>query len=165
MVVTRAPQTGFTYLGVLFAIALMGIALGAVGTLWQTEMQREREKELLFIGNEFRNAIKQYYHRSPGVGSYPKELKVLLKDPRLLNNQRHLRRLYTDPMTGKPEWGLIRTPDKGIMGVYSLSQGKPIKKANFSAADKGFDSARSYRDWRFVYTPSNTPATTTQKYY
>lgn len=165
MVAKRPQQSGFTYLGVLFAVALMGISLSAAGTLWHTEMQREREKELLFIGNEFRNAIKQYFHRSPGVGSYPKELKVLLKDPRFLNNQRHLRRIYTDPMTAKAEWGLVKAPDGSIMGVYSLSSRKPIKKANFSVMNKGFESAKSYRDWRFVYTPSNSPTAAAQKLY
>lgn len=155
MVAPNPTQRGFSYLGILLTIALMGIALTAIGTLWHTEMQREKEKELLFIGHQFRNAIKQYYHRTPGVSTYPKDLKLLLKDPRFLNTQRYLRKIYTDPMTGKPEWGLIKTPDgRGIIGVYSLSKEKPRKKNRFTQVDKGFETAKSYKDWRFIYLPA-----------
>lgn len=154
MVTLPRYQDGFTYLGILFMVAIMGIALTAIGTLWHTEMKREKEKELLFIGHQYRNAIKQYYHRTPGVSMYPKDLKMLLKDPRFLNTQRYLRKMYTDPMTGMAEWGLIKSPDGGIMGVYSLSKQKPLKKSRFKSVDKGFETAKSYKDWRFSYVPA-----------
>lgn len=47
-------QKGFTYLGLLFVVALMGIALAATGSLWVVERQREREQELLFVGDQIR---------------------------------------------------------------------------------------------------------------
>jgi hypothetical protein len=59
--------------------------------------------------------------------------------------------VYLDPMTGKPEWGVVRAPDGGILGVHSLSREVPIKRSGFGAPYEEFSSATSYQDWRFVY--------------
>ena len=45
----RRGQSGFGYLLVLLLIALLGIGLGAAGTLWSTESQRVKESDLLYI--------------------------------------------------------------------------------------------------------------------
>ena len=74
--------------------------------------------------------------------------------------QRYLRRIYRDPITGKPEWGLVQSPTGGIMGVHSLSNGRPIKTGAFDEADKELDGKVRYSDWQFVYTPP--PATGAQ---
>src|SRR3982074_2070613 len=59
--VKPADAAGFTYIGLLIAVVVLGIALSAVGTVWRTQAQREREQELLFIGHEFQRAIAAYY--------------------------------------------------------------------------------------------------------
>src|SRR5512139_147346 len=74
---------GFTYIGVLILVVMMGIALAAAGEVWYTAMKREKEQELLFIGSQFRLALEQYSAQSPGLGSrYPFSLEDLLQDPR-----------------------------------------------------------------------------------
>jgi type II secretory pathway pseudopilin PulG len=147
-------QHGFTYLGLLFAVALAGVALAATGTLWATQRQREREQELLFVGDQIRQAIGSYYERSPGlVKHYPGKLDDLPKDNRFIGIQRHLRQLYQDPMTGTYEWGLVMAPEGGVMGVYSLATGTPIKQAGFADADAAFTGASTYSDWPFLYRP------------
>jgi type II secretory pathway pseudopilin PulG len=133
-------------------VALMGIALAAVGEVWSTTAQRERERELLFVGGQFRQAIGQYYEASPGVKQYPRKLDDLIEDKRLPVLKRHLRRIYLDPMTGKSDWGLV-TQDNQILGVYSLSKDTPLKIANFQAADASLADSTSYSQWRFVYAP------------
>lgn len=154
---TRA-QRGFAYLGLLFAVALLGVSLAASGTLWQLEQRRARERELLFIGNQFRLAIESYYRQTPGpIKAYPRRLEDLLRDTRYPNTVRHLRRLYRDPMTGESQWGLVRAADGGINGVYSLSDGTPIKVANFPVRDRGFRGKTRYSDWRFIYIPGYMP--------
>ena len=57
---------GFTYLGVLFALALLGMSLAAAGSVWTIESRRAREAELLWTGNQFRNAISSYVRSAPG---------------------------------------------------------------------------------------------------
>jgi len=151
-------QGGYTYLGLLIFITLMGITLAAAGMLWHTAMQREREAQLLFVGRQFAGAITRFYERTP-VGQrprFPLRLEELMDDPRWPTTMRHLRRVYPDPITGKPEWGIVRAPDGGILGVYSLSRDIPLKRANFGAPYGEFESAASYQDWRFVYVdPAN----------
>src|SRR5574340_244662 len=105
-------QLGFTYLAVLFFVAVAGIGLGAAGLTWATMQQREKEKELLFVGNQFRMAIGRYYNSTPGsIKRYPVRLTELLKDNRHLAPQRYLRKIYIDPMTATTDGGLVYDPD------------------------------------------------------
>lgn len=160
MVSGRARESGFTFLGLLFLIGAMGIGMAATGVVWRQDAQRDRERELLFIGGEFRRAIALYYEKSPGaVKSYPKNLGELLQDKRHVTTQRYLRRLYRDPMTGKSEWGTVRRPDGAITGVFSLAQGTPIKRSGFSAEEQPFQQAKNYSDWKFVYREQAVTAT------
>lgn len=155
----RRKQTGLTYLALLFAVAMAGITLAATGTIWSMERQRERETELLFIGNQFRQAIRLYYERSPGqVKRYPMSLSDLLLDNRFLGTQRRLRQIYLDPMTGGEEWGIVAAPEGGIMGIYSLSDATPIKTSGFAIRDADLEGKKKYSDWRFIYRPAATQA-------
>jgi type II secretory pathway pseudopilin PulG len=104
-------QRGFTYVGLLLAVALAGVALAAAGTLWSTTAKRDKELELLFVGDQFRRAIGAYYEGTPGAKRYPLKLEDLLEDKRLAVTRRHLRQLYADPMTGKADWELVRLAD------------------------------------------------------
>jgi type II secretory pathway pseudopilin PulG len=149
---------GFTYLWVLIAIALLSIGSLVGVEAYETGMRREKEQELLRIGREFRAAIGSYYNAVPRrsqaeVGSnYPSTLQDLLLDTRFPNVRRHLRRIYVDPLTGRPEWGLV-TLNGRIVGVHSMSEAVPIKAAGFEAAEAEFMRAGAYKDWVFVYRP------------
>lgn len=160
-------QRGFTYMGILVAIALSTAILASTAEVWHTAQQREKERELIFVGHQFRLAIARYYRASPGTKQYPTKLEDLVKDPRQPGTQRYLRRIWRDPITGTPDWGLVRGPSGEIMGVYSLSEDKPLKSANFDQDDAGFEEAKKYSDWIFIYhqrqparraTPMNSSA-------
>lgn len=145
-------DAGFTYLWVLFLVALMGIGLVATTEIASTISQRDKEKELLAIGRQFRTAISLYYETQlPGGGrQYPASLEDLLFDKRLPGTKRHLRKLFVDPMTGKPEWGEIRVGGR-IVGVHSLSEKMPIKQAGFEGENMNFHGKQKYSDWVFTY--------------
>ena len=147
---TAGRQRGFTYFGVLFLVLLVGLSLGLAGQLWSSQSLRARERELLWVGNQYAQALRSYYRSSPGLAQYPQRLDELLLDPRFPGVRRHLRRLYADPLTGGNEWGLIHAFDGRIAGVYSLSTRRPLKQANFPAQWVEFDGMASYADWRFV---------------
>lgn len=147
-------QYGFGYLGILFVVAIGGVALASIGSLWSLERQREKEAEVLAIGMEFQRAIGLYYERSPGaMKRYPKSLDELLKDNRFLGTKRYLRQIYIDPITGTREWGIVPAPEGGIMGVYSLSRERPFKQSGFPLALSELEGKVTYSDWRFVYRP------------
>src|SRR5690606_5191204 len=109
----RRASRGFTYIGLLILVALIGVALTAAAELASTALQRDREQELLFIGAAYVAAIESYSRHSPGGNEFPQQLEDLIKDPRLPSLRRHIRRLYRDPMSGSMDWGLVRGPNDG----------------------------------------------------
>lgn len=143
-------QRGFTYLGVLFLVALMGAALAGAGQLWGTASQRARERELLWVGSQYAQALRSYYRSSVGTAQYPERLEDLLEDKRVPTVRRHLRRLYPDPITGSLDWGLVRSFDGRITGVYSRSEREPLRTGNFPPQWSDFAGTTSYSSWRFV---------------
>ena len=152
--VSAFGQRGFTYLVVMIIVAVMGAGLAALGTIYSHTAQRDKETELLFVGEQFRDAIGSYYLKSPGAHVFPKKLEDLVEDKRFPMPMRHLRRIYVDPMTATSDWGLVEAPGgAGIMGVYSRSEEKPIKTGNFSAKQQAFEDADSYAKWDFTYSP------------
>ena len=138
---SMSNEKGYTYIWMMFAVALAGIALAGAGQMWKTEARREKEAELLFIGEQFRLAIGSYYDQSPGAKRYPESLEKLISDNRFPTVTRHLRKIFHDPMTGAAEWGLITRPGVGVIGVHSLSDQKPLKKANFHERYTSFSGA------------------------
>src|SRR3979490_3437133 len=106
---------GFTYLTVLFILAILmgGLALG--GEVWETWAKREKEADLLFVGNQYRKAIQLYVHA--GKAQYTQKLDHLTKERPQPSTQRYLRTLYPNTMKGKNEWGFVKGPDGGIGGV------------------------------------------------
>lgn len=154
----RMKESGFTYLGLLILIAIIGLAAAATLQVGAVVQRRAAEEELLEIGQEIRNALISYANATPpGQRRAPQSLQELLKDPRYPNPRRHLRKLYADPLTGKEEWGVLEAVDgSGIVGVYSLSNARPIKIDHFDPALQDFVGKESYREWKFMIMPQPT---------
>ena len=175
-------QVGFTYIGLLAVVAIAAIGMAGTGIIWHLDSQREREKELLFIGEEYRKAIESYYESSPnGIKQFPSTLDDLVLDKRFPNIKRHIRKLYIDPLPSgaiplgslftsalslgsvsastslnDKQWGLILQQTQ-ITGIYSLSKSAPVKKFGFATQYKDFGEATEYKEWRFNYTPNGVP--------
>ena len=114
-------QRGFTLLMVLVMIVVIGLVLGITGASWKTITQRAKEEELLFRGEQYRQAIGSYFNSAQGgaKGAYPANLEDLLRDPRSAQVVRHIRKLYKDPMTGD-DFEVIR----GRGGVAPCPRGR-----------------------------------------
>jgi type II secretory pathway pseudopilin PulG len=143
---------GFSYIALLIALAIISLTATATLQVGALVERRGAEEELLAIGSEFRAAMLSYANATiPGQARYPRTLQDLVKDNRFPNPRRHLRKVYIDPMTGNPEWGTLASFDgRGIVAVFSLSDGKPIKVANFDKGMEAFANAGTYRDWLFL---------------
>lgn len=147
-------EQGFTLLAVLAAMFLLALTTQQVMVVLSQQAQREREAELLDIGGEFVRAIGSYYERSPGATKdWPPTLEALTNDRRFVTLQRHLRRVYPDPITRSYDWGIVPAPGGGVAGVYSKSDAQPIRAVGAELNDLGLVPAQRYRDWKFLYTP------------
>ena len=127
---------GFIYIWALFSVAIFGIALAGVGQIWQTKAQREKERELLFVGEQFQKAIMSYYNdASTGLKQYPESLQDLLLDSRSSTPKRHLRKIFLDPMTNSYEWGLVKESDSEQIDKEPGSE-QAEKESESEQADK-----------------------------
>jgi type II secretory pathway pseudopilin PulG len=140
-------------MGLLVALALAGLALTAAVDVWTAQAQREREQQLLFVGNAYRRAIQSYYFGAPNgqPRTLPLSLEALLEDERYPVVVRHLRRLYPDPITSSAGWGEVRVAGR-IAGVYSQSDELPIKQSGFGPDDLSFNGKSHYQEWVFSYS-------------
>ncbi len=147
-------ERGFTFIGAIFLVVVVGIGLSVTGVAWSTISKREKETELLFRGIEIAKGIGRYYNDSPGTKRYPKSLGDLADDKRFPVIKRHVRRIYKDPMTGRADWVIIKAPTGGIMGVKSASKDIPFKTGGFSPEELIVvkEGASSYSEWEFKYT-------------
>lgn len=147
-------QHGFIYIGLMILIALLGIGIALTGQVWHASATREKERDLLFVGGQFRKAIEMFHARNRGTDDgYPRNFDELIRDPHQPSVRRYLRRIYRDPMTSSLEWGLIKSAKGGIVGVYSLAKGVPLKQAGFPAQTENFAGAGSYAEWKFIADP------------
>ena len=144
-------EGGFVYIALLIGLSIIGIGLGATSEVWTQSRQREKEEELLFVGNQFRLAITRFYQQSPPAARrFPMVLEELVDDVRAPDKPaHHLRKLYADPMTGDTTWGEVRLASGQLVGVYSQSNGTPFKVFGFALRDKDFVDKEHYADWIF----------------
>jgi hypothetical protein len=114
-----------------------------------TLVWREKETQLLFIGQQFRVALASYRDRSPvGTPTAPASLDELLEDRRFVQPVRHLRRLWRDPMTNARDWALL-VADGRIVGVHSRSTREPLRTA-FDTGNAALSGLASYDQWVFT---------------
>lgn len=155
-------ERGAALLTVLVMVVILGLTATMASQSLGALLQREREAELLWRGQQYRQAIGSYYNVKHGAQQmYPAKLEDLLKDPRFPGAVRHLRRLYADPMTGK-EWELVKDPAEKIIGVRSTSDLEPFQQAGFPKGLEDLEGKTAYREWEFVFVPPKKTETQTQ---
>jgi type II secretory pathway pseudopilin PulG len=77
------------------------------------------------------------------AGQGPVDLAELLDDTRTPVRQRHLRRLYEDPLTGQADWVLLRNAQGRIEALHSRSNRPAVLTRNLDGAARVSD--RVYR--------------------
>jgi len=89
---------GLTLLILLISLSVMEIFLLISYIPWKTVIKRELEKELIFRGNQYVEAIRIYQMKNPG--RFPSKLEELLE-------KKCIRKLYKDPISQDGEWDII----------------------------------------------------------
>ena len=85
---------GYVLLGLLLMVSVLLIAAAVVAPNIAFQIKRDREEELVHRGVQYTRAIRSYAKRT---GRYPVRAEDLLGGP----DQRFIRKLYKDPMTGR----------------------------------------------------------------
>ncbi len=138
-------------LAILLFVLISTLAAGSMVQSYQTQTRREKEEQLLFVGDQYRRAITSYYNTFPpgSIRALPTSLESLLSDTRFPEPITHLRKLYPDPMTGQADWLLVMEQG-GIAGIRSTSTLSPFKVRDFTEPYKDFEGKASYEDWVFT---------------
>ena len=111
---SSSSESGHLLLALMIGLTVMAIFLTVVAQQWSTLERREKEKELIFRGNQYINAIKKYQQEHGGA--YPTKLESLMElGPRRL---RYIRRLYRDPMAPDGKWGIPQHRASAFLCVH-----------------------------------------------
>jgi len=153
-----AKEAGFSLAGLMAAVAIMLVLMGAAVPSWRYVMKDDREEELYFRGSQIAEAIERYQRKNGNA--YPPSFEVLVKG-------RYLRKPFTDPLAKSGKWRIIRpgeampagvptrtaspSPSPGggpgpggvgvIVGVASLDTDKSLRL---------FNGRDHYNEWLFV---------------
>jgi len=142
---------------VLAMIAIASAGLAIASSRYTVKVQRDKEQELLALGNLYAQALRRYYDSAPGnLKRYPKALEWLARDPRYVGVVRHLRKVQPDPLAPDKPWGLALNADGEIVGVFSVNQAQPLGVASPLAP---IPDAQRYSDWIFLADPKLTGIT------
>jgi type II secretory pathway pseudopilin PulG len=134
----RPAEEGFMMLAVIFALALLTIALTVAAPAIKKSIQRDRELETMHRGEQYVRAIRLYYRK---FGTYPASIDALVGT----NGIRFIRQRYLDPTTGQDDWkpillGQNKTPlAVGFFGQPLGITGLPLP-GNVSGAGSGLGS-------------------------
>ena len=82
-------EGGYALAVLLVSIAVMGILMSMAMPVWKTAIQREREEELIFRGEQYARAVGLFQRKA--AGAFPPSVDLLVE-------QRFLRRKYKDPI-------------------------------------------------------------------
>ena len=88
----QARERGYALAAVLISVAIMSIVMTALLPVWRQQMQREKEAELAFRGEQYARAI-YLFQRSNG-GQHPPSIDALVQG-------RYIRKKYKDPTNGE----------------------------------------------------------------
>ncbi|HEX3322312.1 MAG TPA: type II secretion system protein [Terriglobales bacterium] len=148
---TRSVR-GFSLVELIVAIVILMVLTSMAVPYVQITIKREKERELRYDLWSMRDAIDRYKDASlrgafqvkVGSEGYPPDLETLVKGVDVGGKKmRFLRKIPTDPMTGRQEWGMRSVQDdpnsesfggQNVFDVFSKSEG--------SALD-----GTKYKDW------------------
>jgi type II secretory pathway pseudopilin PulG len=146
----KRGQQGYALLLVIFMATMLLIFATMAAPNIKTEGQREKEKEMIWRGQQYARAIKLYYRK---MGRFPTSLDDLTKPK--VGSLRFLRQAYKDPMNTKDgSWRLIYVGPAGQLigslkphptniqfGQVSPGMGTPVTAmASPGAPNSGFGS-------------------------
>jgi len=135
-----ADARGYAMAALLVSLAVMSVMLTVALPVWRQAMQREREAELVFRGEQYARAVALFQRKF--AGAFPPSIELLV-------DQKFLRQEYADPMVEDGEFQVLyqttavpgATPGTGLPG--SSEAGGAGARGGSSAPPNAFSSSSS----------------------
>jgi general secretion pathway protein G len=146
----REAERGLTLVELIVTVTILAILASAAVPVTMFTVKREHERELRRDLWEMRDAIDHYkdaadmhaFQTKVDSQNYPPDLDTLVNGVEVQGKKvRFLRKIPTDPMTGKAEWGMRSMQDdpdsdsyggQSVFDVYSKSQGTGLDGTKYS---------------------------------
>jgi type II secretory pathway pseudopilin PulG len=94
----RSSERGYAMAALLVALGAMAVFAAVAMPVWRTVVQREKEEELVFRGEQYVRAIRLFQRKF--ANAYPPTVDLLVE-------QKFLRKKYKDPMLEDGEFVII----------------------------------------------------------
>jgi len=122
--------SGYVLIMLMFVITAMGIGLLVAVPVWQTQMRREKEEELIFRGKQYVEAVRIFQVKKPGT--FPRTIEQLVEE-------KCLRRPFRDPMNPDGDWNIILLAEPGGQGssLRPRTGGTSLQAAQASRQEQG----------------------------
>lgn len=127
----RFSKKGYALLTAIIALNIFAILMLKARDMWEREMQRDLEAELLFRARQYVTAIELYMKKNPNM--FPTSLELLYE-------KKFLRKLYKDPMTEEGTWNVVMRagkPGAGIRGDSGDSGGRDGRDGRSGGGGRG----------------------------
>lgn len=145
-------KAGYSLIIAIIAVNVFAVLTLMARSMWEAEIARDLEEELIFRGRQYVTAIEMY--KAKHTNLFPQDLEILYAE-------KFLRKLYPDPMTESGEWNIVMQGTTGgkksllvvppeLLGKY-LSKGQIIGVASTSAGEgyREYRKKKRYSEWAF----------------
>ena len=136
--VRKRSERGYALLVVIFLVTVLLLSTMVVATNILTEGRREKEKEMIWRGNQYARGVKLHFRK---LGRFPTSLDDLTKPK--VGSLRFMRQAYKDPMNKEDgSWrfiyvgpagqliGSLKPPQQNILFPQTGGVGTPANALN-----------------------------------
>jgi hypothetical protein len=94
----KVENKGYALLTAVLAVCIFAVMITKARTVWETEIRRDLEQELIFRGRQYVIAIENFRKKNPNM--FPQTLDELFE-------KKCLRKRFLDPMTKEGKWNVV----------------------------------------------------------
>ncbi len=147
-------KNGYALITAIIAINIFAIFSLMAASMWQREIARENEKELIFRGNQYVKAITNFRKKYPNT--FPQDIEILEKE-------KFIRKLYKDPVNESGEWNYViksrNVNNKALLIITPDLLSKYIKSYSLVGVSSGsvdesyieYRGKNRYDEWAFYF--------------
>lgn len=151
-ILIKSPNKGYALIIAIIAVTILSILLLKARVLWEREINRDLEEELIFNAGQYVTAIKMYLKKNPN--QYPRNLQTLYE-------KKFLRKLYEDPLSDSGEWNIVmqstvagkRTllivPEQLVPKYLSKARLIGVSSTAYGFGYKEYRKKKQYVEWAF----------------